>query len=184
MTGVLGGLIAAYPTPVTSSFESIATATGGAATISFTSIPSTYKHLQIRVLAQDNTSTLGNLVLQFNTDTGTNYTRHYLTADGSTVSAAGSTAQSNIIAGQIYGNSPASSIYGMAIWDIQDYADTSKYKTVRVIGGYDANGTGNIRIASGLWLSTAAITSIELKQNSGSAFSSGSTFALYGIKGA
>ena len=156
---------------------------GGAANITFSSIPSTYKHLQVRVLAQDDTTSVGNLILQLNSDTGSNYTRHFITADGASVSASGSTAQTSIIAGQIYGNTPSSSIMGIAIWDITDYASTTNNKTVRAIGGYDANGSGNIRLASGLWLNTAAITSIQLKTSGGGAFSSSSIFSLYGIKG-
>lgn len=184
-TGAIGdSLLAGNAAYDPGAFVSIATAAGGGTTVSFTGIPSTYKHLQLRVLAQDNAATVGNLILQLNTDTGTNYTRHFITADGSTVAASGSTSQSSIIAGQIYGNSPSSSIYGMAIWDIHDYASTTQNKTVRAIGGYDANGSGNLRLTSGLWLNTAAVTSIELKNSSGNAFSSGSVFSLYGIKGA
>lgn len=178
------GIFAAAGAAAGGSFESIATASGGTATISFTSIPSTYQHLQIRVLAQDNTVSTGNLILQLNGNTGANYTRHYIDASGSSVSAAGSTSDTSIIAGQIYGNNPSSNIFGVAIWDIHDYASTTKNKTVRAFGGFDANGTGNIRLTSGLFLSTAAITSVQLKNTTGGAFSSNSTFALYGIKGA
>ena len=182
MFGVSLGIMDSAGGAAGGSFESIATATGSGS-ISFTSIPSTYKHLQVRVLAQDDTVSVGNLILQLNLDTGANYTRHYITADGASVSAVGQTAQTSIIAGQIQGNTPSSSIMGIAIWDLIDYASTTKNKTVRSIGGYDANGSGNIRLTSGLWLNTAAITSIQLKTSGGGAFSSTSVFSLYGIKG-
>lgn len=184
MTSILG-IVASSKLVASGSFESIQTAlgTGSSGTITFNSIPSTYKHLQVRVLAQDNTTSVGNLILQLNLDTGSNYTRHFITADGATVSASGSTSQTSIIAGQIQGNTPSSSIMGIAIWDLINYASTTINKTVRAIGGYDANGSGNIRLTSGLWLNTAAITSIQLKTSSGGDFSSTSVFSLYGIKG-
>ena len=171
---------------VTSSFESIASATGtgSSGTITFSSIPSTYTSLQIRIMCQDNDSALGNISLQINGDTATNYTRHYLNADGASVTAVGSITQSNILGSQVYGNNPASSITGVIIWDIHNYASTSQYKTVRTFGGYDSNGAGNIRLTSGLWQSTSAITSLSFFLNSGGNWSNKSVFALYGIKGA
>ena len=169
---------------VAAGFESIASASGGGTTIDFTSIPQTYQHLHIRVMCQDNSAGSGNLGIQLNGDTGTNYARHFIVADGSTATAAGTTAQSIVVSGQIMGNNPASSIFGVALFDIHDYASTTKNTTIRTFGGYDANGSGGMRLASGLWLNTAAVTSIQLKIVSGNAFSSNSVFALYGIKGA
>ena len=78
-----------------------------------------------------------------------------------------------------------SSTFTPSIVDIVDYGSASKYKTVRSFDGADMNGSGTeINLTSGLWLSTSAITSITLTTTGGYAFRAGTTFALYGIKGA
>jgi len=72
-------------------FESIATVTvgsGGASYAEFTSIPSTYTHLQIRTMARGTRADVGDgLILQFNGDTASNYSSHYLYANGASVFA-------------------------------------------------------------------------------------------------
>ena len=92
-TGAIGDrLLAGNPSFVPTSFESIASAsgTGSSGTITFSSIPSTYKSLQIRIFAQSNAGTAArSLYIQTNNDTGSNYVRHDLTGDGSAVEASG-----------------------------------------------------------------------------------------------
>jgi hypothetical protein len=83
------------------SYESIATVTvgsGGSATIEFTSIPATYTHLQLRGLGRNTAGSAGgsNIELQFNTDTATNYSSHYLRGSGSAASAGAYTTSSRI----------------------------------------------------------------------------------------
>ena len=153
----------------------------GSATITFSSIPSTYKHLQIRVMAVYSAANPFGL-LRFNGDTGNNYWWHQLQGNGS--SATASTYAS--IDNEIYfpADAVGSSIPTVQIADILDYTSTSKNKTVRILEGYDANGSGTLRLASGLWSATpAAITSITITTSTGT-FNQYSTFALYGIKGA
>lgn len=177
-----------------SDFESIATVTvgaGGSSTISFSSIPSTYKHLQIRGLCQSNRGTyaIDDLKLNINSDTGANYTYHALVGSGSAASASGSSA--GLSYWYIDSSSTATaagSIFGAIVLDILDYANTSKNKTMRMLQGYDLNGTiasnyGTIKLQSSVWLSTSAITSISLAPIAGTAFNQNSHFALYGIKG-
>jgi hypothetical protein len=68
------------------------------------------------------------------------------------------------------------------VTDILDYANTSKYKTVRTLTGIDVNGNGNIRLASGIWMNSPdAVSSITLTASSGN-FNTYTTFSLYGIK--
>jgi hypothetical protein len=166
------------------SFESIATYTVAASetSISFNSIASTYKSLQIRYLAKRNDAlNTSTCAIQFNSDTAANYVYHELNGNGTTVAASASTAKTNIGSQYVTGTTPTSTM-GVGIIDILDYASTTKNKTVRSISGGDVNGTGGIVVlGSGLWLSTSAITSITLLV--GSNWVNGSTFALYGIKG-
>ena len=150
---------------------------GGAADVTFTSIPSTYTHLQIRGII--NKSTAGDVAMRmsFNSDTGNNYTYHFLDGNGSSAIAGGS---GNDLFDVFYPISTTSSIFSGAIIDILDYANTNKYKTSRVLAGTDLNGSGRFGLKSGLWMNTNAITSIKLNPSSGN-FSQYSSFALYGI---
>ena len=166
-------------------FESIASATGtgSSGTITFSSIPGTYRHLQIRYIARGDTvaNTVG-LNMQFNSDTGSNYTYHRLEGDGASTFAAGGASQTNTQLGTVTAASATANIMGVGIVDIHDYASTSKYKTARMFGAQDRNGAGNILLRSGLWMSTSAITSITITTSLGN-FTTTSQFALYGIKG-
>ena len=171
-------------------FESIASATGtgSSATITFSSIPSTYQHLQIRGIARSDlatTATLGRL--QFNSDTGSNYAGHTLQGNGSSAIVSGNVSQANIGSViRVPGTSATADVVGGFIIDIHDYASTSKNKTVRAFTGVDSNTANtNYRVlmTSGLWMDTSAINSISLFLSS-SNWTTQTTFALYGIKGA
>jgi hypothetical protein len=176
---------------VDTAYESIATVTvgsGGAANIEFTSISASYSHLQIRWIAR-NTSTAqdrdtNNLI--FNSDTGANYSRHFLYGTGSSANSSDAAASATSILTGLSDTPTAiagSSIFGVGIIDVLDYANTNKYKTVRVLSGQDQNNTsGRIFFSSGSWQSTSAITTIKLTPNVGN-FVQYSSFALYGIKG-
>jgi len=184
-------LLVGNPYFVPSSYESIATvtATGGDSFLEFSSIPSTYASLQIRGIAQDtNTGGTGavSINIRFNSDSGSNYAIHELRGDGTSATAQGSDNYSSpLIYNAQWRASTSSSIFGVSIIDIHDYASTSKYKTVRYMAAADGN-TGNtssrISLGSALWMSTSAINTIRIIPFV--AFAAGSTFALYGIKGA
>ena len=174
---------------IPSSFESIASATGTGSsnTITFSSIPGTYQHLQIRGLFRSTYGTNGGdliYLMRFNSDTGSNYTRHYLEGNGSAASAYGEGSTSSLYGGGGAAGSGTTNTCGASIVDIHNYASTSQYKTVRVFGGGEINTTPSmLRLSSGVWMSTSAITSITLLDVYGN-FTTQSQFALYGIKGA
>ena len=174
--GILGssGAVAAA-----NSYESIATVTvgsGGASNVEFTSIPSTYKHLQIRHITRG--SVLTNTTFQFNNDTGTNYSWHVLYGTGTSALAAGG-ANSNIMYAENIAT--AANTFSAGVLDILDYSLTTKNKTMRFLGGYDMNGSGEIGLFSGSWRNTNAVTSIKFTPNAGT-YSQHTQFALYGIK--
>jgi len=178
--GAFGGASAA------GSYESIASATGtgSSGTITFSSIPSTYKHLQIRCIARTDTALSTDYIqFRFNSDSGSNYTYHGIEGDGATASGFGGTAQTVSLDTNITGSAASANIMGTAIIDIIDYGSTSKYKTVKVLGGQDSNGSGQIRLNSNLWLSTSAINRIDLTSFRSANWTTSTTFALYGIKG-
>ena len=162
-------------------YESIASSTagsGGVATITFSSIASTYKHLQVRFIAAGTGSAY--LAMNFNSDTGANYTRHRLQGNGSSASADGTTGITEV---RLFGSPglPVSSNFAAGVIDILDYSNTNKYKTVRNLAGVETNSTGNIELTSSVWLNTSAITSLTFSVSGGN-LSQYSSFALYGIK--
>jgi hypothetical protein len=176
-----------YPR-ITSSYESIATVTvgsGGTSTITFSSIPSTYKHLQIRYSGhlEGNANDYASLWMQFNSDTGANYSYHRLYGTGSAASSDAATSQTRALTTWIPDNATQSLSYGASVIDILDYQNTNKYKTIRDLGGFDLNGSGIVALFSGLWMSTSAISSISLVSSQSQDFAEYSKFALYGIKG-
>lgn len=179
---VAGGLSAMTP-PVFSSYESIATGygTGSSGTVSFTSIPSTYKHLQIRV-AMLTTTGGGSPAIRFNSDTGSNYFNHFLYGTGTTAVAGANPSTANLYYGGANNGTTTTSPY-VAVIDILDYQNTNKYKTVRVLSGFDSNAAAGqeVGLYSGAWANTAAISSIDLYINKN--YTTDTVFALYGIKG-
>jgi len=168
-----------------SDFESIATTTlsSSQATVSFTSIPATFKHLQLRVLGQAaDSGGAFNIKARFNSDTGNNYALHRLIGDGSSPTSAGVASTGYARLG-VLNSSDFTNVFSGNVIDILDYTDTNKYTTTRSLGGYDKNGaTGFVMYHSSLWMNTAAITSIELTTDTGN-LAQYSSFALYGIKG-
>jgi hypothetical protein len=185
------GIVASQNYPrSTNSYESIATTTVSTAvsSVTFSSIPSTYTHLQIRWIARDSgtTNAFRAIRLQFNSDTAANYSQHILFSDGSVVqgysAVSANSAGTDGVAGVIPDSAKLASSFAAGVWDVLDYANTSKYKTVRLLVGNDLNGSGRISLSSGLWMNTNAITSITLTDNNDN-FVQYSQFALYGIKG-
>jgi hypothetical protein len=151
----------------------------GASSVTFTNIPNTYSHLQVRVFSLMNAA--DNFYMQFNSDTAANYSWHQVTGDGSSAGAAAGTSTTFMFVGN--NNSSSTTTGNAAVIDILDYVNTNKYKTVRSLLGSDANGSGLVALRSGNWRSSNAITSIKITPSSGS-FSQYSQFALYGVKGA
>lgn len=163
-------------------FEAIASTTlGSTGTVTFSSIPGTYEHLQLRLYARGSGGSAAvNLQIRLNNDSNTNYADHRLNSDGSTVTVASSTSATVINAGRISASTATSNIYGCSIIDILDYASTNKYKTVRTVSGNDRNGSGDVVFHSGLWLSTSAVTQLDVVTSC----LAGSVFSLYGLRSA
>jgi hypothetical protein len=176
------------PSAAIGDYQSIATAsgTGASGTISFTSIPSTYTHLQIRVNSRSTeTATYGALYVRLGNstiDTGNNYAWHRLYGDGATAITGATATTSQMLTAMTATTFPASQTsFGGSVIDILDYANTSKYKTCRGLTGFDYNGSGYVGLQSGLWQSASAVTNIDLITGGGF-WTTTSSFALYGIK--
>jgi hypothetical protein len=159
------------------------TADGTASSVTFTSIPQTYTHLQIRGIARNTAAGSGDydLLMRYNSDSGSNYARHRVYGSGSAAAADAATSTTYAHGGLVLGGGAASNLFGGFVTDILDYTNTNKYKTSRFLAAYDANGSGYIFFGSSVWMSTSAVTSITLSTGSNN-LANYSSFALYGIK--
>jgi hypothetical protein len=194
LLNTISGLLGAAGAAVVGDYESIATTvvgSGGTSTITFSSIPSTYKHLQIRGIAKGTTSYAtgtDTAYIRFNSDTGSNYTYHALTGSGTAASAGALTSQTfSYCFPTTTGNASANNIFGTFAIDILDYSSTTKNKTFRSLSGVNVNNAisngESITLISGAWLNNStAINRIDFNIGS-STFAQYSHFALYGIKG-
>ena len=169
-------------------FEHIETQTvgaGGAASVTFSSIPGTYKHLQVRWTARSNRSgqPLDSMLVRFNGDTtATNYSFHQLYGSGASATSNGGASQAIQQWEVMPGATATASIFGVGVYDVLDYTSTSKNTTIRELAGNDQNGSGYVSLGSGAWYNTNAITSVTLLPQNGTGFVQHSTFALYGVK--
>jgi hypothetical protein len=170
--------------PAVGDYESIATTTlsGNSSSFTFSSIPSDYSHLQLRCFLKSGSGD-NDILLQFNGDSGANYSYHTLFGTGSAVGADGSASQTFIYLAR---NFNTASVGAAAIVDILDYKDTNKYKTARILAGFDDStshaGYRDVGLFSGNWRNTAAITSITISVAGGYALGQYTSVALYGVK--
>jgi hypothetical protein len=172
-------------TATTDGFFQIATTTlnVAASSVTFSSIPQDYTHLQIRGIVR---STLGAALsafgVQFNATTS-GYFSHLLYGDGSSGDSANVLSSTNASVGGSSGASATANIFSSFVLDILDYTNTNKNKTTRAFTGADLNGSGQVRFTSGSVALTSAITSLKFIDANGANFAQYSSFALYGIKG-
>ena len=162
----------------TNTYTPIATITStGASNITFSSIPSTYTDL-ILIIANQRLSSSGDAVrMQYNGDTGNNYSNTNLTGTGS---SAISYRESNVGSIRVsgIGVGVSTTVPATTIIQIQNYSNTTTYKTN--LSRFSDAGT-EVGAVVGLWRSTAAINSITL---SSAYMTSGVVYSLYGIKAA
>jgi len=170
------------------SYEHIQTLTGNnsSSTISFTSLPTGYRHLQIRVSARVGGSVASNnLLIRFNSISTTSYSSRGLTGKGSGTNQASAETFTGTNAitlrDSLTDGSNSGTMTSIQIIDILEYQQTTKTKTLKVVGGA-MYSPATVYLYSGMLNNTAAITSIDLIAGA-SAFSANSNFSLYGIKG-
>ena len=161
-------------------YVAIATQTLGsaAASVTFSSISGSYTDLVIVYSAKSASSTR-DMCMTFNSDTATNYSATILSGNGSTATSIRSTSESFIYLDTNAANN--STIFNAAIVNIQNYSNSTTYKTILCRSN---NADLGVDATVGLWRSTAAITSINLTLGGGINLATGSTFSLYGIAAA
>jgi hypothetical protein len=158
----------------TPTYTPLATVTlGGTATsVTFSSIPATYRDLILIVSGLTTTTTVDALAIRFNSDTGSNYSNVQMTGDGSSATSASSTNTAAFIG--LIGDGAIS----VNVISVMDYSATDKHKTVIGRGNVPNSRT---RATASRWADTAAITSALVRTNADLTFTAGSTFSLYGV---
>jgi hypothetical protein len=168
-------------------YESIATQTLGTATasVTFSSIPSTYTDLVLMISVrstrtgdpQDFPS------IRFNSDSATNYSRTSMQGTGATANSSRFSNESYLYGPFISTASAASGVFTPVIYNIQNYSNATTNKTVVWRSSQSEN---NVMAGVGLWRKAPeAITSIAISlAATGLNFAADSTFTLYGIKAA
>jgi len=158
-----------------------------AASVTFSSIPATYEHLQLRIASRssDTGTHSPDASIRFNGDTGANYSYHYMMGDGTVASANKSTGATSVFYGPTSGSYGASEAieYANSIVNIVDYLNTNKNTTLQFTTGVVNGEQEVVRIGSGLWDDTSAVTQIDLLPTPYD-WSRGSVFTLYGLKSA
>jgi hypothetical protein len=172
----------------TNSMELISTQILGtaASSVTFSSIPQTYKHLQLRMTVRNTSaSTTGTVYMNPNNIANTLVSYHYMYGNGSSVSS------SYIGSGNVYSysisdwtppaNAPAGEFEALIV-DLLDYTSTSKNKVSRTMAGYVDTTTKIVVMNSQLARTTSAITSLVISEGVAN-FAVGSRFSLYGVLG-
>ncbi len=119
--------------------------------------------------------------MRVNNDSTASYAAHQLTGNGTSATAAGAGSVSGPVTVPIRVPDTAN-IFGSAIMDVLDYSNSSKNKTFRTLSGADLNGSGQIILASTLWINTSAINTLTFTTSDGFNFAEYSQISLYGVR--
>jgi len=177
---------------VAGSYELISTAygTGSSDTITFSSIPQTYKHLQFRCVVKTTASAAArSWGIRLNNQSGVSYRSHFLRGYGSVQTAdagGGNDDRIRFDDGIIGSTTGYTNIYTGSIIDILDYSSTLKNSTTRNFGGFSVSSTeaNRVFLASGMIDGTGAVSTVSfIPQGAGDNITSASRISLYGIKG-
>ena len=176
LPGILSSQISGHL--ISSSYYSIATATvtsGGATSITFSSIPQDYTHLQIRGIWQIS----GDPGLNFYINGDSTHTNYYAHGQfGNATPATGAYSNNPFL---LYSNA-SGNYYESFVIDILDYTNTNKYRVSKSVFGESLNGSGGADKMTSLYKSTTAVTSLTIQNEYGITIQPNSQFALYGIK--
>lgn len=155
-----------------------------ASVITFANIPQTYENLVLSILGRvDDVAANESVVAIFNSDTGTNYQWQGAYGHGTTAGGYQAEAQAHLSLGDIAAGS-ATALYASSITvRIPGYARTTFFKSTQSVVALPvsaAAGASYVESQGGLWLSTAAISQIDLKDSGGGNFVAGTVVSLYG----
>lgn len=159
--------------PAVNTYTALSTITlsSSASSVTFSSIPATYRDL-VLVSQAKTTGTTNTVLFRFNSDSGSNYSNVYMGGSGSTTNS-GAFTDTSISLGVVDVTSMSQNTM-----QVNDYSATDKHKAALI--RTDIAGWGT-RAGAGRWASTAAITTVQVSCL-GASFAVGSTFSLFGIE--
>ena len=167
-------------------YVALATQTLGSAasSVTFSSISGAYTDLILQVNNQ--MSGASGFKIRFNSDSGSNYSQTQLAGYGTAAASGRITNASSIYNNLVYGDSTTANVFTPQIIQIQNYSNSTTYKTTlwRYGSTTGAGGNGDVTAIVGMWRSTSAINAIEISAWNAVNFVAGSTFSLYGIASA
>jgi hypothetical protein len=169
----VSGGIPAWAAPASGSMTQLATGTLSGTSTSISSIPGSYKDLRL-VIYDFYATAIEQIQIRINGDNTTNYLQNPNQTSGASVSLT-----TRMLLSQDIMNGVAD---GIAVLDFYDYAATTHWKSANALfnSKYDA-GTAYQNVNSrGAWISTAAITSIQINTVNGNSWTNG-TYILYGV---
>jgi hypothetical protein len=149
---------------------------------------SDYKHLQIRAVTKwgypGGGSASRGINLRLNGDSGSNYSIHNLSGNGSSVDSGATASTSGGLMGATTSGDTGSPDFGVQIVDLLDFSNPNKYTTARTLSGYKIpSGTSYIQLLSGSWRNTAAVTSLTFHEYGvGGHFAIGTRISIFGVK--
>jgi hypothetical protein len=190
--GIYASQISGHLWAPSGAYDSIATTTvgaGGVSSVTFSSIPQGYTHLQVRGIVRTTATGASDsnyMLTSLNGDTTTtNYRTHALYGDGGTAASISNHSYGGALySGVAPKDTNTAGIMGAFVIDILDYKNTSKNKTIRTLTGADLNNSaGIIFLSSALWINTSAVNSLTFSIAFAGNLAQYSQLALYGIKG-
>jgi len=162
--------------------KTVTVGSGGAATIDFTSIPSTFTDLVCKMSARTDNSGTFFVYPRFNNDSTSIYSyRNLYGYNGAPYSDNSGGTTTSIQWGYINNSSLTASTFCNSEWYVPNY-NLSNYKSTSSDGVMETNAANGVSVGmqANLWASTSAITRITLTPQSGN-FVQYSTASLYGI---
>ena len=152
--------------------------------VTFTAIPASYEHLQLRITSHDQDTIGANyLYVRLNNDSGSNYSNHFMEGYSASSFAGKNTAQTLANWGGAIGANNQATEYSHSVIDILDYANTNKNTTVQYVSGGVTRISGNrfMKFGSSLWDDTSAVSEIDVYVTGTPAFQRGTEMTLYGL---
>lgn len=173
----------AYPAGLSLIAENILAS--AASSVTFSSIPATFRSLELRMTARSNVAAaFASTFLRFNGDTGANYDHQQLFGQGGTAGASEVFLGTSISIGEVAAATAPSGQSGIMIVQIPFYRNTAFWKSLssqHMLSLGNASTNMYSKLWAGRWRSTSAVTSVTIGCASGS-FITDSSFSLYGLR--
>jgi len=157
--------------------QTVTVGSGGASSVTFSNIPQTYTDLLIKISARATIAAISDSIAIYPNGSSSNLSETYIQGNGSSASSF----RDSYCVVRTSGSSATSNTFSNSEIYIPNYT-SSNYKSMILESTAENNATTEyFGLGAGLWSNTAAITSLQLYQLSGTNFVQYSEFSLYGI---